>query len=350
MRLPRILHVVDRTSGGVPVAVQTYLDNSPPGVSHIVITPFENGEPPKHWIGHNCDLVDLGMGHLARIKRLRLTIKALRPSAVHAHSSFSGLYARLSTSSQRTQPVIYSPHCFAFERTDQSRLLRFVYRSIERLLARNTHVVAACSRREAEIALNSLPRLSGRAVAIPNIRSIYPANATAWPGGQLVVGMIGRISPQKSPSTYVDLVERLRAAQPQVRGLWLGDGPPAERNKLKDRGVEISGWLSPAKLREQLISCDLYIHSAAWEGFPIAVLDAHAAGLPILVRQIGAFADVPRRLTVEEGFETMSIALSSPDSFNAWAAENRSHWEQFLSENTPEVQQHMLRQVWCHDV
>ncbi|MFF0909475.1 hypothetical protein ACFWZW_02160 [Microbacterium enclense] len=36
----RVLHVVDRITGGVPVAVRTYVAHSPPDVEHVVASPF----------------------------------------------------------------------------------------------------------------------------------------------------------------------------------------------------------------------------------------------------------------------------------------------------------------------
>lgn len=341
-----ILHVVDRTSGGVPVAVQAYLRNSPANVRHTVVTPFVSGQPSAQWADTGCEIIDLGRGGIARSVRLHRLIKQLRPTAVHAHSTFAGLYARLSVRSRPTRRVIYSPHCFAFERTDHGMLVRFVFRLAERALASNTALIAACSRTEAEIATNAFPGFRGRVSHIPNVSSIMPGTASPWLGGPLRVGMVGRISAQKDPEKFEEIIASLQGHQPATSAIWLGDGAPVDRERLASGGIDVSGWLTADDLRTELLALHVYFHSAAWEGFPIAVLDAHAARLPILVRRIPAFADVPEGLTFEGGLEQLLAALSSSDHFAAWAQENWTRWHEYLVENTAIGQREALKLVW----
>ena len=50
----------------------------------------------------------------------------------------------------------------------------------------------------------------------------------------------------------------------------------------------MTGWLSRSQALGWLASADVYVHTAAWEGLPVSVLEAAALGLPIVARRIPA--------------------------------------------------------------
>ena len=103
----------------------------------------------------------------------------------------------------------------------------------------------------------------------------------------ILIGM-GRFVPQKDFPTLLRAFARLRVRNPSVRLVLLGDGP--ERPALSeicaklglrlDKDVALPGhieqpmaWLSRA---------DLFVHSAMWEGLPMALVEALGAGLPVV--------------------------------------------------------------------
>ncbi|MDN5548346.1 MAG: glycosyltransferase, partial [Rhodococcus sp. (in: high G+C Gram-positive bacteria)] len=68
---------------------------------------------------------------------------------LHLHSSLAGL-ARIIPGHRAG--IVYTPHCYAFERTDVSPLARVLYKSVERgLLSIRRQCVVAVSGREAEL-------------------------------------------------------------------------------------------------------------------------------------------------------------------------------------------------------
>lgn len=338
-----VVHVVDRTDGGVPVAVATYIANSPPQFRHVVVSPFSKGKPAPCWSGTTASFIDLGTGHLARRRRIRSTVRELSPQVVHAHSSFAGAYVRSAIRHTRAR-IVYTPHCFSFEREDIGTAQRALFRLAEAVLARNTDLIAACSPGERDAA-SALASTSTRVDYIPNVTIVSPRPSSPTPAGALRVGMIGRVSAQKDPQYFLDTVNTLREHGVDITPVWIGSGPPDEVQCLADAGVDVSGWLDRERLEAAIDSLDLYVHSAAWEGFPISLLDAHASGLPALARPIRALAGLDESLSSEQGLTAM-IEAAKARTFTSWSAQNHHAWSRYLVDNTHATQTRALQRVW----
>lgn len=339
---PRVVaHLVDRTTGGVPVAVCSYIRTSPPAYRHVIVSPPVAGGPAPVWAGVDAAHVAWDASTPVRALRdLRGILRRGRFDVVHAHSSFPGVYARLLRPA-RTR-VVYTPHCFAFARTDVSFVHRSIYRAIERTLAGRTTVLAACGPGERDEALG-VGITAHRVLVIPNLPSLVDVHARpprALPDGALRLGMLGRWSPQKDPAFFVDRVASLRhaLADVDVQATWIGDGSAAP-------GIRVTGWVGAGCVRRELDELDVYLHTAAWEGFPIAILDADAAGLPILARRIRALPDLPAALTLDEG-EAALIAAVRERRFAAWSAENRRGWRAYLGHRDAYTQGDALARAW----
>lgn len=327
------------------MAVAAYIKNSPPGFEHHVLAPFAaDGSPPKALQDVGAALIPLGHSHVQRIRRIATTAKRLRPATVHAHSSFSGGYARLALRNGRPR-ITYTPHCFAFERRDIPRAARWAYRSMEWILGWNTGTLAACSATEAALSERMLS-LKGKTNFLPNIASVPVTQGAIWDGAvPLRVAMIGRVSPQKDPLYFENIIVRLRK-RASVSAIWFGDGDSAFITRLRSAGIEVAGWVAPTILSRGLAESHVYIHSAAWEGFPISVLDAHALDRPMLARPINAFSGLDPAATTDEGLDDLLAALSSAESFASWADRNREAWRAYLANNTLVAQREVLASIW----
>jgi glycosyltransferase involved in cell wall biosynthesis len=335
----RVLHVVLKFSSGVGSAIAQYT-RSVPEVEHHLLSGTAvdaEGDLADHAVLASTHRM-LG-GHLDRVRRVRDVVRELRPDVVHAHSSHAGVYARLAVSRHDT-PLVYTPHCYAFERRDVAAPVRAAFWLAEALLAVNTSAFAACSERERQ--LSAWPTRRAQRVLVPNIAPAVTDYRRAERGpAPLVVGG-GRLSPQKDPAYFLEAVRRLRAQRTALRAVWLGDGDPALRDALAAGGVEVSGWLPRAGTLALLGSADLYLHSARWEGFPVMVAEAAALGVPTLVRRLPCFVGVPVQLTLDEALEAAEACLDDPEAAKA----NVRGWEDVLATHTLAEQRRALTEVY----
>ncbi len=109
------------------------------------------------------------------------------------------------------------------------------------------------------------------------------------PEGELVVGYVGRIAPEKQ-------VERLAVLRgvPGIRIVVVGDGPslPAAKRAMKGMPVTWMGKLTGGELAAAYASFDAFVHTGTEETFGQTVQEAHATGLPVIAPRAGGPIDL----------------------------------------------------------
>ncbi len=107
-----------------------------------------------------------------------------------------------------------------------------------------------------------------------------------------VLGTVARIEDQKNPLMAAEILAKLDA---RYRFIWIGDGrlrgeleQRIETLGLQDRFL-IAGWRSDA--RQLLAGFDAFVLPSRYEGFPFAILEAMAAGLPCVVSAVDGVAE-----------------------------------------------------------
>lgn len=275
----KILHVTECTSGGVLRAV-VMAARAAPEHTHVLCSPLTAPEAPDGF----AEVRTLPGSLPARILAVRREVRILAPDVVFAHSSWAGIYARALPSDV---PVVYQPHCYVFEDVSRPAPLRTAYRLVETALAPRSAVTVALTPHEAALA-----RSTGAVDVeyVPNAATVSRPDGEGARAGARTVVMVGRISPQKDPALFAEIARRTLAVDPSIRFRWIGDGDADERRALTEAGVEVTGWVGDDDLVALLGSASLYVHSAAYEGFPLSILDAAALRVPTVVRAIAATA------------------------------------------------------------
>ncbi len=287
----RVLHVSEALGGGITTAVVAMVEATPEVEHHLLArmrTQHDVGIDPATRFG---SVATLPADPVRAVLALRRAVKRLRPHVVHAHSSVAGVVARTAG---LEAAVVYSPHCFAFERQDVSTLRRRLFRGIEAALTDRTDLFAAVAPHELDLAAE----LGHQHLAyVPN-RVAHHAPLRAHHDTPLRIAAVGRVCPQKDWPAFLRL-RRYVATHLAVptRWTWIGGGDAVDEDALRAADVEVTGWLDHEALLHRLADQQVYLHTAAWEAAPISILEAADLGLPMAVQSIPSLdsLDVPGR-------------------------------------------------------
>lgn len=228
---------------------------------------------------------------------LRALVRRVRPDVIHSHSSKAGVLARTLPLLGVRIPQVYQPHAYAGMR-QQSRAARLLYDGIEHVLGRCSFTIN-CSPDELAYARGRLRLPAGRTVCISN--GVDPESFSPPTGGQkaalrrafglpadgLILGSLGRASPQKDPLTLYRAFELAAKTETDVTLFHLGQGeldPQLTQfiraHDLKERVVRRAYLADPVNFYR---SVDGFILTSQYEGLSLAALEAMACDLPLIL-------------------------------------------------------------------
>lgn len=225
-------------------------------------------------------------------RRVRAVLERFGPDVVHVHEPLTpstSMWAMLEAS----VPVVATFHSGA----SRSRLFDIAAPALRRV-ARRISTRIAVSEAAASFAR---ARIGGTFEIVPNgvdvARFADASPADLGPGGKLL--FVGRLDERKGFPTAVAAFERLAGDRPDLRLVVAGDGPdrgaadglPA---RLRDRVIFL-GSLPSRDLPPIHAACDLYLGPAVGgESFGIVLVEAMAAGLPVVASDIAGYDEVVR--------------------------------------------------------
>jgi glycosyltransferase involved in cell wall biosynthesis len=106
-----------------------------------------------------------------------------------------------------------------------------------------------------------------------------------------VLGIVGRLQHQKGYRHLIAAAAIVRRTHADARWIWIGDGPerPQVEALIREHGledvIELAGY--SGNMAHNLTRFDYYVHPAIAEGMPYAVVEAMAAGLPVVATDVG---------------------------------------------------------------
>jgi len=118
---------------------------------------------------------------------------------------------------------------------------------------------------------------------------------------ELLIGHVGRFDTQKNHEFLLQIFAEIVRRRPRARLLLAGDGPLRPEIEQRARGLGVAEKTVFAGVRDDvprlLGAMDAFVFPSLWEGLPLALLEAQAAGAPCIISDaISEEADVVRRL------------------------------------------------------
>ena len=227
---------------------------------------------------------------------------------VHTHTSKAGIIGRLAAWLTRRQAIVHTVHGFAFHE-ESPHLALICYAFIERIAAAWCDSIVTVSEFHREWALQLGIGTSAKVTAIPNgisaERVRTDADLTAvknsWQTEPGVVTILatGRLAPQKGLEYLFHaislLTERLHTP---FRIALAGEGPLRPELERLAGELGIDGKITFLGFRNDignlLEACDIVVLPSLREGLSIALLEAMAAGKPVVTTSIGSNKEVTR--------------------------------------------------------
>jgi glycosyltransferase involved in cell wall biosynthesis len=244
------------------------------------------------------DLVALG-------KLVRL-LRRLRPDLVHTHTAKAGALGRVAARLAGVPLIAHTFHGHVLEGYfSPARTRLFV--QIERGLARITDRIITVSPRVRD-------DLLARGVGRPDQMEVVPVGLDlarllhgpaspprlreqlAIPSRAPLLGIVGRLVPIKDHPTLFQALALLQTPGPAPHLIVAGDGERREALKglAQDLGlasrIHFLGWRND--LEAILSELDVVICCSKNEGTPVALIEAMAAGVPVLSTEVGGVGDL----------------------------------------------------------
>jgi glycosyltransferase involved in cell wall biosynthesis len=252
-------------------------------------------------IGIRVKLVNSIEGKADYIAPLRLAreLRGLRADVVHTHNTQPFLEGGLGAVLARTPTLVHTDHARLYP--DKLR-----YIAAERLMAKFAYRVVGVSD-DTTAALTRYHRISpAKLCTIPNgidgtpfeisIDQRAKRRELGIDGDGPVFGTIGRLVPQKGIDHLLHTMRLVVQRRPDATLVLAGTGNKEDELKALADTLGIADRVKFLGLRrdvaELLKVFDAYVLSSVWEGLPIALLEALAAGCPIVSTSVGGVPTV----------------------------------------------------------
>ena len=230
--------------------------------------------------------------------RLRSELRRLKPDILHTWLFAANAYGRLYCAGIVPRAkIVVSERCVdTWKAGWQLWVDRRLIGRTDRLVGNSPSVVEF---------YRGLGIPDGKLICIPNgieAPEVVPLNDPKtrestlreldFPPESFVVGYVGRLANQKRVEDLIWAVETLRQIRPQLRLVIVGDGPERERLEQFAQDVGVAGHVRFLGHRENvsrwLELFDVFCLASSFEGMSNSVMEAMAAGKPVVASDIPA--------------------------------------------------------------
>lgn len=278
---------------------------------------------------------DISFGReLSVLRELIRLLRVERPDIIHLSSSKAGglgaVAARLaSMMTGRRATIVFSVHGWPFgeDRPRWQRASAFFFSWLSTLFQNRVIVIDTADRRAARwfvpedkltlvfhgiAPIDFLPREAARA---------FFMKATGRPIGAkvILIGVNAELTKNKGLSHLIDAINLMKF-HPAVSGtnskfqtIVVGEGEERQRLQEKIQTLGLGGRIFPIGFlpdaKRYLKALDIFVLPSVKEGLPYAIMEAMAAGLPIVASRVGGIPDL-----IEDGLSGVLVPPRDPQA------------------------------------
>jgi glycosyltransferase involved in cell wall biosynthesis len=260
--------------------------------------------------------------------KIKEVLRRFKPDIVHTHTAKAGLLGRLAARLEKVPVIVHTYHGLIFHSYYGALKSRWVVKA-EQWLAKYTTCIVALSEKQKDLIANTYRVCPAEKIAVVPLgidlsafrtnmdqkrrefREKYLLNTT-----EVAVGIVGRVVPVKNHSFFLKVVALLAKQGVHARYFVIGDGQL--RRKLMNECVLLgldhtffpedprvatitfTSWIT--EVDKAMAGLDIIALSSYNEGTPVSLMEAQAAGKPVVSTQAGGIEDIMRE--GETGFCT----------------------------------------------
>lgn len=262
-------------------------------------------------------------------RKLKEIMRDFQPDIVHTHASKAGALGRRAARACRVPVVVHTFHGHVFH-SYFGKLKTKIFKEIERNLARKTDAIIAISelqKRELTEVHEICP--AEKVSVVPLGFDLDPFRAKRTTDrettrkkfgllpDEIAVAIVGRLAPIKNHTYFLDVAEAiLERTHQKLKYFIVGDGP--EREAIENRAAKINARFPNAIQLTSWITdigsfnagMDIVCLTSKNEGTPVSLIEAQAAGIPVVSTEVGGVRDI-----VLEGETGFVVPLENKEDF-----------------------------------
>lgn len=227
---------------------------------------------------------------LESARTLRRRLAQIDPDVVHTHNEKPHIHAALATLGWRRPPIVHTRHGRGQVETTMSWFAN-------RLAVRRSRFLVCVSADAVEVARSEGARASQLRVLLNaiDVRS-YDASTFEAHAGEWNAVTVARLAPVKDLDTMLRAARIVRDAVPSFHLHIVGDGDSRPHLEQLARELRLDDTVTfhgaSNNPRPHLARASLFMQSSTSEGISLTLLEAMAAGLPIVATDVGGNGEV----------------------------------------------------------
>lgn len=242
---------------------------------------------------------------LAGLFRLHNFLRREPYRIVHTHTSKAGFVGRLAAWLADVPVIVHTAHGFAFH--ERSPILaRFFYSNLERIASQCCDRIVSVSQFHRRWALElgicdpphilTIPNGVAHAARNPEIAPAEIRRRWGVRDDDFFILSMARLASDKGLEYLIEAAANLPRMKRRYRVVVAGDGPVRARLERLARNLGVAERVVFLGYREDvgdlLAACDLVVLPSLREGLSMALLEAMAAGKPIIATSIGSHMEL----------------------------------------------------------
>ncbi|MEP7127875.1 MAG: glycosyltransferase [Chitinophagales bacterium] len=329
--MPRILRIINRLNLGGPTFNAAYLSKflAPEFETMLVAGMIDDTEESSAFITQEMELKPVYIPEMFReinllkdrraYLQLKQVMRDFRPDIVHTHAAKAGALGRLAAAATHVPVIVHTFHGHVFHSYFPEWKTNLFIRIERYLAAKSTRIISISNKQKEELSgvykicapekIEVIPlgfNLEKFSTDIPAKRKKF-RNHHLVEDDEVVIVIVGRLVPVKNHTLFLKALQAVQSkTSKKVRAFIVGDGE--ERKHIENQAASLqldftdfssqpkpslltfTSWVK--EVDEVYAGADIVTLTSRNEGTPVSLIEAQAAGKPIVTTDVGGITDI----------------------------------------------------------